>query len=88
MYWKGLLGGSVVNNQPSDTGDMGSYPCIRKIPWRSLLQYSGLETYSSILAWKPTPMENPIDGGVWQATDHGFTKSWTLLLDSAWMYVL
>ena len=32
----------MVNNQPSDIGDMGSYPCIREIPWRR--------------KWKTTPV--------------------------------
>ena len=35
----------MVNNQPSDTGDMDSYPCIRKIPWRK--------------KWKSTPVFLP-----------------------------
>ena len=31
-----------------------------------------MATHSSILAWK-----NPMDGGAWQATVHGVSKSWT-----------
>ena len=64
MYWKDFLGGSVVNNQPSDTGDVSSYPCIRKIPWRR--------------KWQPTPVflpeKNPMDRGAWQAAVHGVAK--------------
>ena len=46
----------------------GFDPWVGKIPWRRewlLLQDSCLE--------------NPIDGGAWQATVHGVTKSWTCL---------
>ena len=45
-------------------------PWVGKIPWRrngNPLQYSDLE--------------NPMDGGSWQATVHGVTKSWTRLSD-------
>ena len=33
--------------------------------------------------WQPTPvlLENSMDGGAWQATVHGFAKSWTRLSD-------
>ena len=36
----------------------------------------GMGTHSSILAWK-----NPMDGGAWQSTVHGITKSRTQLRD-------
>ena len=36
----------------------------------------GMETHSSILAWKI-----PMDKGAWQATVHGVTKSRTRLSD-------
>ena len=45
----------------------GFYPWVFKIPWRRKFQYSHLE--------------NPMDGGVWWATVHGVTKSWTWLSD-------
>ena len=32
----------------------------------------GMETHSSILAWRI-----PMDRGAWQATVHGVAKSWT-----------
>ena len=62
----GLLGGSVVKNLPAHVEDLGS---IRG-SGRSLrggncnrFQYSCLE--------------NPVDRGVWPATVHRVTKSWT-----------
>ena len=53
--------------------------------WETWVQSLGQEdplekemtTHSSILAQK-----NPMDGGVWQATVHGVTKSQTQLSDS------
>ena len=41
-------------------------PWVREIPWRR--------------KWQPIPVflpGNPIDRGVWQATVHRVTKSWT-----------
>ena len=47
------------------------------------------ETWVQSLGWEDPPekemanplqyscLENPMDGGVWQATVHGVTKSWT-----------
>ena len=76
----------MVNNSPANVGDirdLGSVPELGKSPGGghgSSLQYSCLE--------------NPMDGGVWQATVHGVTKSQTRLKqlstdtslqDRAWM---
>ena len=50
------------------TGDLGSIPGSEKSPEEgngNPLQYSCLE--------------NPMDGGAWQATVHGVTKSWIRL---------
>jgi len=61
----------VVNHSPATAGDIrdsGSVPELGKSPGGghgSSLQYSCLE--------------NPMDGGVWQATVHGVTKSQTRL---------
>ena len=61
----------MVNNSPANAGDIrdsGSVPELGKSPGGghgSSLQYSCLE--------------NPMDGGVWQATVHGVTKSQTRL---------
>ena len=63
----------MVNNSPANAGDIrdsGSVPELGKSPGGghgSSLQYSCLE--------------NPMDGGVWQATVHGVTKSQTPLND-------
>ena len=32
-------------------------------------------------------LENPMDGGAWQATVHGVTKSWTWLGDFTFIFV-
>ena len=46
---------------------LGINPWVGKIPWKR--------------GWQPTPvaMENPIDRGAWQATDHGVAKTQTRL---------
>jgi len=59
----------VVKNPPAsegDTGEAGSIPGSRRYPREgngNPLQYPC--------------QENPMDRGVWQATVHGATKSWT-----------
>ena len=59
----------MVKNPPAkagDTGDAGSIPGLGRSPGGengNPLQYSYLE--------------NPMNRGTWQATVHGFTKSWT-----------
>ena len=47
---------------------------VQSLGWKDPLE-EGMATHSSILAW----MENPMDRGVWQATVHRVTKSWTYL---------
>ena len=44
---------------------------VQSLGWEGPLE-EGVATQSSILAWRI-----PMDGGTWQATVHGFTKSWT-----------
>ena len=59
----GFLGGSVVNNSPSSTGDSGSIPGLGISPRvgnGNPLQYSCLK--------------NPMDRGAWWATVHRVTK--------------
>ena len=60
----------VIKNLPAHaraTGDTGSVPVVRKIPWRR--------------KWQPTPvfcLENPMDRGAWWATMsevHGVRES-------------
>ena len=59
----------MVNNLPantSDVGDLGMIPGLGRSPGKgngNLLQYFCLE--------------NPMDGGIWWATNHGVTKSLT-----------
>ena len=63
-----LPGGSDDKESACSVGDLGSIPGSRRSPGEgngSPLQYSCLE--------------NPIDGGAWQATVHGVTKSQTRL---------
>ena len=59
----------VVKNSPANEGDIrGLDPWVGRIPWRRAcnpLQYSCLE--------------NPVDRGAWQATDHRVAKSQTQL---------
>ena len=69
-YFISLSAGSGVKNLPANTGDAGS------IPGEEDPLEKEMATHSSILA-----LENPMDRGVWQATVHGVTKSWTQLSD-------
>ena len=69
MIW-GFPGGLVVENQPANTGDMGSILRLGTSPGEGNgkpLQYSCLG--------------NPIDRGAWQTTVHRVTKSGTQLND-------
>ena len=53
-----------------NAGDLGSIPGLGRSPGEgngNPLQYSCLE--------------NPMEGGAWQATVHGVAKSWTRLRD-------
>ena len=63
-------GGSEVKASASNVGDQGSIPGLGRSPGEgngNPLQYSCLE--------------HPMDGGAWQATVHGITKSRTRLSD-------
>ena len=48
---------------------------VRSLSWEDPLE-EGMETHSSILAWRI-----PTDKGAWQATVHGVTKSRIRLSD-------
>ena len=66
----GLHGGQMVKESSCIAGDPGSVPGSGRSLGEgngNLLQYSCLE--------------NPMDGGSWQDTVHGVTKSWTPLKD-------
>ena len=63
LYIYGFPGGSVVNNPPTNAGDMSSIPRSGRSPGEengNPLQYSCLG--------------NPVDRGVWWATVHGVAK--------------
>ena len=65
---QGFPGGSEVKASASNAGDPGSIPGSGRSPGEgnsNPLQYSCLE--------------NPVDGGAWQATVHGVAKSRTQL---------
>ena len=65
---KGFSGGSDGKESACIAGDQGSIPGSKRSPGErngNPLQYSCLE--------------NPMDGGTWQATVHEVTKSWTQL---------
>ena len=65
----GFSGGSDGKESACNEGDQGS----KILGWEGHLD-EGMATHSSILAWRI-----PVDGGAWQATTHGVTKSWTQL---------
>ena len=79
MYNFGLplwLSGKESTCNEGDTGDVGSIPGSGRSPGvgnGNPLQYSGLE--------------NPMEGGAWQATVRGVTKSWTRLSNGACTHV-
>ena len=67
---KAFPGGSDGKASACSAGEPGSIPVLGRSPGEgngNPLQYSCLE--------------NPMDGGVWQAIVHGFAKSWTRLSD-------
>ena len=62
----GFLGDSVVKDPPANARDPGLIPGLGQSPEEgnvNPIQYSCLE--------------NPMDGGAWQATVHGVAKSLT-----------
>ena len=74
---KDFPGGSDGKVSAYSAGDPGSVPGLRRSPGEengTPLQYSCLE--------------NPMDGGAWQATVHGVAKSWTQLSDFTFQFSL
>ena len=68
MVSRGFPGGSVVQNPPANAGDMGFILGSGRSPGEGKgnpLQYSYLE--------------NPMERGAWQVTDHGVSKTRTRL---------
>ena len=69
------FGGSDGKQPAISVGDLGSIPGSGRCPGEqngNPLQYPCLE--------------NPMDGGAWQATVHGVAKSWTRLSVSSLSY--
>ena len=65
----------MVKNSPANAGEVGLIPGLGRSPGEvhgNPLQYSCLQ--------------NSMDRGAWQATDHGVTKSWTGLCTHAHCY--
>ena len=74
---RGLPSGSVVENPPANSGDLGSIPGSGRSPGEGHgdpLQYSCLE--------------NPLDGGAWWATVLRVAKSRTRLSDFTFTFTL
>ena len=74
LYHKGFPGGSDGKASVCNAGDLGSMPGSGRSPGErngNPLQYSCLE--------------NPMDGGAWQATVHGVAKSRTRLSDFTYL---
>ena len=68
IAWHRFPGGSEVKASACNSGNLGLIPGSGRSPGEgndNPLQYSCLE--------------NPVDGGVWWATVHGVSKSWTWL---------
>ena len=75
MLTTGFPGGSDGKASACNAGDPGSIPGLGRSPGEgngNPLQYSCLE--------------NPMDGGAWQATVHVVTKSQTQLSDFTFTY--
>ena len=71
----GFPGGSEVKASAWNVGDPGSIPGSGRSPGEgnsNPLQYSCLE--------------NPTQGGAWQATFHGVAESWTRLSDCTFIF--
>ena len=70
LYLGGFPGGSVAENPPANSGDMGLIPGSG----RFLVEGNGDSLAYSCL-------RNPTDREAWRATVHGDHKSWTGLID-------
>ena len=71
----GFPGGSEVKASAWNVGDLGSIPGSGRSPGEgnsNPLQYSCLE--------------NPTQGGAWQATVHGGAERWTRLSDCTFIF--
>ena len=68
MPWLVSQAALVVKNSPANAGDIRDSVLILD---QEDAREGGMATHFSIFVWK-----NPMDRGAWQATVHGFTKSW------------
>ena len=76
MIGSGFPGGSEVKASACNAGGLGSIPGLGRSPGEgngNPLQYSCLE--------------NPMGGGAWWATVHGFAKSQTRLSNFTSLYI-
>ena len=69
-YVTGFAGGSVVKNLPANTGDAGDMGLI-------LVLEDPLPGVGNGNPLQYSCLENPMDGGAWEAAVHGVTKSQT-----------
>ena len=68
MPWLVSQAALVVKNSPANAGDIRDSVLI--LDQEDAME-GGMATHFSIFVWK-----NPMNRGAWQATVHGFTKSW------------
>ena len=68
MPWLVSQAALVVKNSSANAGDIRDSVLI--LDQEDAME-GGMATHFSIFVWK-----NPMDRGAWQATVHGFTKSW------------
>ena len=71
MIYYGIPGGTMVKNLPANTGGTGDASLTPGLGRSPRVGYGNPLQCSCL--------ENSMDGGVWQATVHGVTKSWTQL---------
>ena len=77
-YWEGYIFAYIISEASLLAQLVKNLPVIQEtwvlsLGWEDPLE-EGMATHSSILAWRI-----PTAGGAWQATVHGFAKSWTQL---------
>ena len=70
--YSGFPGGSDGKESACSAGDLGSIPGSGRSPAEG----------------NGNPLENPMDGGAWQATVHGVAKSWLQLSKFTFYFLL
>ena len=71
LFLEGFSHGSVVKNLPANAGDAGDAGDSGWIPGSGKSPGGGNGN-----PFQYSYLENPMDGGAWQAAVHGVTKSW------------